>query len=724
MIKRFLLSLIIMIFIVVAFIPTILSTSWGNKLILSPINKGINGFVNIESASFSWLGPQHIQNASIKDSKGLELLTVESVMTDTSLFTLLTTRNFGPTTIVNLNAHIEQDSSGKTNLQYALEPKGMTTEFKDANPAVIDLTAVNADFTNLILKLQGKTNKGGQEGHFSVEWDTSKDFRFITANVQNLPVILLDQFAARENPLYAGIMTALLGPEINLDIRTINDIIQLSAQSRNLKTNLSATVDNDQLTVKTPEAVSLIVTPELVHYFSETPFAKPAKAVIIIDQMSVPLSNYGKKIQVQFHFDSKNSDSDLVQYFDNVEVTLNTEEGKKPRLIVNSRVMQADMLVNLHEKNADGRIVIKPDVELPLSADWSGKALQLTFRGKELSGTLAIEGDADINADLKFNQFPIAQSCDVFCSNSVLRKQTRAVLGDHVSGAVHVKMDQWDGYVRADLSGDNGKIHTNGRLTHGVLTLNDPFTAQLKVTPQLGSEVLSEAFPILSGILSSEDFVTLQVPPQDTQIQLIPFSVQNISIGDSTLKLGKLTISPQGDLGEILNLLTKAQSDKIIVWFTPLYFNVQQGQINIGRMDMLIMDEYPIATWGKVNFPKDKVQMMIGFTPRAIENAFQLQGLPSDYLLQIELKGTLDNAAINRSKALAKISSLIASTQGVEGMLVGSVIDIASGSLSDPAPPVPTTNPLPWETAGSGKTSKPTKQKKLQDVLLEKVKPF
>jgi hypothetical protein len=722
MIKRILLSTIIVIFIIIAFIPTILSSSWGNTLILSWVNKGINGTIQMDSASFSWFGPQHIENAAVKDSKGMQLLSVESVASQSSLFSLVT-RNFGPTTIVNLNAHIEQAASGKTNLQYALEPKGATTEFKDSNPLVIDLSNVNADFSNQILNLQGKTNSAGHEGQFNIEWDTTKDLRFITANIQNLPVALLDQFTSRENPLYAGILSALLGPEINLDIRTVNDEIQLSAQSRNFSTNISASIRNDQLTVKTPETVSLVITPELVRYFSDKPFAKAAKAVVIIDQMSIPLSNYGKKIEVKFHFDSKNSDPDLVQYFGDTEVTLSTDQDKDPQLVVNNRVMQADMSVNINEKHADGMITIKPNVELPLSADWSGTPLLLTFRGKTLNGTLAIENDADVNADLKFNQFPIAQSCDVFCTDSALRKQTRAVLGDHVTGAVQIKMEQWDGYVKADLSGDNGKIHANGRLTHGVLTLNDPFTAQLKVTPQLGAEVLSEAFPILKGILSSEDFVTLQVPPQGTQIQLLPFSTQNISIGDSILNLGKLTISSQGDLGEILNLLTKTQSDKIVVWFTPLYFNMQQGQINIGRMDMLIMNEYPIATWGKVNFPKDKVQMMIGFTPRAIENAFKLEGLPADYLLQIELKGTLDNAAINRSKALAKISALIASTQGVEGMLVGSVIDIASGSLSDPAPPVPTTNPLPWETAGSGKNTK-TVKKKLQDVLLEKVKPF
>lgn len=726
MIKRILFSLLIVIIALIAFVPTILSSSWGNGLILSWINSGINGSVQFESATFSWFGPQRVEKATLKDNKGMQLLSVDAVVTDTSLLAAATNRNLGPTTIVNLDAHIEQSANGKTNLQYALEPKGKTIQVTDTNPAVIDLSGVNADFSKQILKLSGKTSRAGLQGQFSLEWDTSKDLRFLTANIENLPVALLDQFVSRESPAHTGLMTMLFGPVISVNTQTINDEMHLVAISKNFKADLTAVITNEQFTLKTPDSISLVITPELTNLFAEDPLLEaPAKAVVIIDQLSIPLSEYGKKIQVQFHFDSKNSDPSLVQYFGDTQITLNTHAGSEPRLVINSRIIQTDMTFDLHRKHAEGIIRLKPDVELTLTADWPGRALLIAFKGNELNGTFSLEPNNNIAADLKFNQFPIARTCDLFCTDSLLKKQTRAILGEHVNGALQTKLDQWDGYVRADLEGDNGKIHANGRLTHGVLTLNDPFTAQLKVTPQLGSEVLSEAFPILSGILSSDDVVTLNVPTQGTQIQLIPFSTQEVNIGDSTLKLGKLTISSKGDLGEILNLLTKTQSDKVVVWFTPLYFNMQQGQVNIGRMDMLIMDEYPVATWGRVNFPKDKVQMMIGFTPRAIEKAFKLEGLPADYLLQIELKGTLNNASINRSKALAKISSLVASTQGMEGVLVGSVIDIASGSLSEPAPPAPTTNPLPWDTAGVNKNGgKQAKQKKLQNAILEKINPF
>lgn len=726
MIKRFFAILSISVVAFVILIPTILSTSWVKDRVLSRVNNGINGSIELDSASISWFGPQRVENVRIKDSKNERLLSVNSVSTNTSLFSLLLSDKLGPTTITSLDAHIEQASHGKTNIQIALEPKGKLADLNDTKPVVIDVTGVNADFTNRLLKLDGKTTHAGKEGHFTLEWDTSKDLRFLTANVENLPVVLLDQFVTRGNPAFTGIMTALLGDTINVNIQTLNDEITLSVISRNLTTNLTASIADQQLTLKTPETVTMIVTPQLLKYFSEEELLEhPSKAVVIIDQLSVPLTDYGRKIQAKFRFDSRNSDPALVQYLGDTEISVSTDSGKQPEFIVNSRIVQANMTLDLENKHAEGTILLKPDVTLQLATDWSNKALVLTFRGTELNGTVSIERDADINADLKFNKFPIAKTCDLFCTDSLLRKQTRAILGNHITGALQVKMDQWDGYARTDIEGDNGKIHANGRLTHGVLTLNDALTAQLQVTPLLGTEVLSEAFPILSGIISSEDFVTLQIPPQGTQIQIFPFSTANTSIGDSILKLGKLTISSQGDLGEILSLLTKTQGENITVWFTPLYFNMHEGQININRMDMLIMDEYPVATWGKVNFPKDRVQMMIGFTPRAIEKAFKLEGLPTDYLLQIELKGTLDNASVNRSKALAKISSLVASTQGIEGMLVGSVIDIASGSLSDPAPPVPTTTPLPWETAGVNKSGgKKAKQKKLQNAILEKINPI
>lgn len=725
MIKRVFIAFVALSVLCIGLMPTLLSTSWGNDLIKARINSDINGTVDFQSAHFSWFGAQRIEKLTVKDKKEIELLNMDAFVTDTTPFGYFFSGRLGPTTIVNLNGHIEQAANGKTNIQYALEPKGKTEDLNDTNPVRVDLRDVNADFSNQILKLSGKTSQGGREGLFNVEWDTSKDLRFITANIQNLPVALLDQFTARMNPAYSGLMTALLGEVINFRAQTSDDQILLSINSKNVSANLTGIISGDVLTVKTPETLSLVVTPELVNIFTvDNILDKPAKLVIALDQLSIPLSGYGKKMDVQFHID-RQSDPAFVDYFGDTKVAVQTEQGKEPRFIVNSLVFQADMLVNLEKKRADGTLLLKPDVNLPFSADWSGKLLALSLKGNELNGTIAYVTEADITADLKFNKFPIAKACDIFCPDTQLQKQTRAVIGEHIDGAIQFKMDQWDGYARADLQGENGKIHANGRLTHGVLTLNDPFTAQINVTQELGAVVLSEAFPILSGILGSEDVVSLQVPPEGTQIQLTPFSPQNINIGNSVLKLGKLSISSQGDLGEILNLLAKSTTDKIVVWFTPLYFNMQQGQINIGRMDMLIMDEYPIATWGKVNFPKDKVQMMIGFTPRAIEKAFKIEGLPADYLLQIELKGTVDNASINRSKALAKISSLIASTQGVEGVLVGTVIDIASGSLSEPTPPAPTTTPLPWETASTRKAeTAPAKKKSLQSKILEKINPL
>lgn len=726
MIKKILLAVLLILFVALLFVPTMLSTSSGNRFVASLINRSIAGTVAFDRASFGWLGPQSAENITLADRKGKSILTIEEVATDTSLFALAFSRKLGPTTIVDLDAQIEQLPNGKTNLQLALDRTQKVSDDIRGKSVPITVTDVNASFSEQILRVDGKTQLDEKKGEISVEWDTSKDLRFLTADIRNLPVALLDQFVAREHHGYMGLLSALIGPSINASFRSENEKVSITFQSQNIQTALQGTISGDQLKLQTPDTLSVTFTPEFARFFSEdTLLDSPARAVIVIDQLQLPINGPVGKTNIQLHLDPNKSDPDLVQYFGNSTLTIKTDRGDDPHFIVDSRVLQADVFLNLSRKQADGTITLKPEVKINLAADWGGHDLQLHFTGRELNGIVTLEGDRNMTADLQFKHFPLAQTCDLACTGPELRQQTRAIFGDNIDGQIRGKLSHWDGYVQADILGTNGKIHLNGRLTHGVLTLNDAMTAQLTVTPLLGSEVLEELFPILGGLMSSEDPVSLVIPPQGTQIQLLPFSTQNISIGDSTLKLGKMTISSKGELGDIISLLTKTRTDKIVVWFTPLYFNMQQGQINLYRTDMLVMDEYPIATWGKVNFPKDRVHMAIGFTPRAIEQAFHLKGLPEDYMLQVELKGTLNNASINRSKALAKISSLVASTQGTEGALVGTVINIASGSLSEPAPPAPTTDPLPWSTGGIAKgTGKKAKQKKLQSLILDKINPL
>src|SRR5687767_2109298 len=120
------------------------------------------------------------------------------------------------------------------------------------------------------------------------------------------------------------------------------------------------------------------------------------------------------------------------------------------------------------------------------------------------------------------------------------------------------------------------------------------------------------------------------------------------------------------------------------VWFTPLYMSMKEGKLKLERMDMLLLNHYPMALWGKVDFPKDKIDMRVGLTGAALGHALEVSGLEPDYMLQLPLRGKIGEASVDKTKAAARISSFIAQSQGsTHGMIIGTVLGIAGGSLSE-----------------------------------------
>jgi hypothetical protein len=179
-----------------------------------------------------------------------------------------------------------------------------------------------------------------------------------------------------------------------------------------------------------------------------------------------------------------------------------------------------------------------------------------------------------------------------------------------------------------------------------------------------------------------------------------------------------------------MGIMNMTPRDQFTVWFTPLYLNFNEGALNVSRMDMLIADAFPIATWGKVDFASNKVRMIIGLTGQALSKAFGANSLDSSYILQVPLKGTIDNPYLETAKVAAKIAALTASNMGGHGALVGAGIDLLSGGLKDDKVPEPTTQPLPWgnlkqtaEPKAKQQEEKPKdKEKKPKKVIEEGAK--
>lgn len=305
--------------------------------------------------------------------------------------------------------------------------------------------------------------------------------------------------------------------------------------------------------------------------------------------------------------------------------------------------------------------------------------------------------DLSLNLDANLINLPVPLLCQFACLDYKMGPKLNAVIGSNLDAKIRTQLQQMNGQIYVELKGEHGHTILDGQISYGILTLNNNFYAELTVTPQLGTHVLQDLIPFLSGILGSDQPLKLAIAKEGFSLPLGQFAIENVSIGNASLELGKVRFSNEGQIAKVLSLLTTASASEIMVWLTPTYFSLNKGLFALQRVDMLISDRYPIAAWGKVNIPADNVNMVIALSGAAIGRAFSVPGIKKGFLLQLPLRGTMKNTSIDKSKAVARLSALVAQSQGgPQGLILGTVLDVATGSFTEDAPPAPTTNPLPW----------------------------
>lgn len=304
--------------------------------------------------------------------------------------------------------------------------------------------------------------------------------------------------------------------------------------------------------------------------------------------------------------------------------------------------------------------------------------------------------DLSMALDANIQSLPISLLCQFVCVDPKLKLKIETVLGSKIDGKIKTQLQRMNGPLFVEVIGDNARFVVDAYLNQGIMTLNQDLTAQLSVPPQLGEYVLKDLIPVLSGMLSADHPINLTISKDGFAIPLRDPTVTNIAIGSAVLDMGKVHFSGESQIAKVLNLLTPATSDQL-VWITPAYFSLNQGLLRLQRVDMLISDRYPIAAWGDADIGRDRVNMVVGLSGSAISKAFNVPRISNVYFLQLPLKGKLSNPSIDKTKAIARISALVAQSQGgAEGLVLGTVLDIASGGLTENAIPSPTTNPLPW----------------------------
>lgn len=547
-------------------------------------------------------------------------------------------------------------------------------------------------------QLSGNIN-GSLQGNFVIKdwWKQNRvDFSNATVNakmgIDNVPVLLLGAITGQNNLI--SILGKTLDISLNLYSQTNNphkNAVEISVTGENLSGKMALNI-GETITLKNPNQpiiVNMTLTPERFNAIrgmlkaenagrDALALAEPAQMTATIHMLQMPgLSS---------------SAAPLYRSGINADIAINSLKAGDPS---RKQYMSLENIV-AHIDSADltQQILFSIKAREKNGGDWS-------FTGKA-DNALTTQGEINlqgmsIDVAAKTNRLPATLFCQMACTDNSIRDKIEALLGQTIDTDINVKLNRMNGPVQANLKGSNGRVLLDAQLSNGLLTLRRPLEVEVAVTPQLGRSILQDVIPILSGVIRSDNPIKITVDPQGFAAPIRNLDIANIQVGKATIDLGKIEFSNQGELASVFALLKPSSQQNLSVWFTPLYIQMQNGALNVQRMDMLLLNRYPIAIWGKVNFPNDRVDLVIGLSGYALSQSLGLATIDNKYMMQLPFRGRIGEASIDKAQATTRISALVAQSQGgPQGVLIGTFLDIAGGSLGESAPPAPTTNPLPW----------------------------
>lgn len=557
------------------------------------------------------------------------------------------------------------------------------------------------------LSLQGETQlAGNQPGSLSgnatiTHWLNEGKVSFKDAQIQSrvqlnkLPVVFFGAVMQHEE------IVELLGSTIDLDLTATNaqfPIVDIALRGNGFQGQMSLVLAEaiELQNSSRPATLSFTFTPEKFQTLrrllqknknktSKDPLVlvSPATVKATISSLNIPWNSASNPAGWTQAALNASLEIDGIQVRD----SLHNQAMHLEKIVANIDTEHLAKMIHFNAE-ADEKTHTHEDNETTLSG---------TLENAFTSAGAINKQDLSLQLEANSRRLPAGLLCHITCSEPGIRDKVEALFGPTVDTDIKISLRRMSGPVQAHVRGKNGSMNVDAMMGNGILTLRNPLEVQVAVTPQLSRSILQDVIPILGGAIAAEHPIRITIDPQGFAVPVRDWDITDIKVGRATIDLGKIQFTGQGELGNIFALLRPSTNDALSVWFTPLYLSISDGVLQLNRMDMLLLNRYPIVLWGKIHFPKDKVDLTIGLTGTALSQALNLEGLDSDYMMQLPFKGSIGDASIDKTKATARISALVAQQEGgPHGVILGTVLDIAGGSLTDKSVPEPTTKPLPW----------------------------
>lgn len=244
MFGRWLISFLLILLFLIGLLPTIVSTSWGMRHLLSWVNTNNTCVITARSLSLSWRGPQIVQGLSIGDPTKDIQLDIERFSCPNSLWRLLFDRK--------------------------------TLKKMDIEKAVLQLSNKKLLYFD---RMQGGFNRFTQfflngkstTGHFSADVTRLPSHLEAQAQFSHFPTEVLEPLISLYFPQNNGLLSTLIGSAFDCDLSLKADkeiqFLKFCATSDYFSAKMDAQIESNHFSLTSPAEIHFQLTPQLANLF-------------------------------------------------------------------------------------------------------------------------------------------------------------------------------------------------------------------------------------------------------------------------------------------------------------------------------------------------------------------------------------------------------------------------------------------------------------------------
>lgn len=261
-------------------------------------------------------------------------------------------------------------------------------------------------------------------------------------------------------------------------------------------------------------------------------------------------------------------------------------------------------------------------------------------------------------------------------------------------------LNYFEGKGKVDLSASSpsGDVSLHGDIEKGMLSLREPLVAHFQIASDVSDILLEVVNPLLNSSLYSKKGGSLVISKEGFQFPLFPYLPEWIEVKQGTLDLGVLVIKNSSSLAPLFQLLSYKgllEVPEVEFWTTPLSFRVHQGIVDMGRMDVLVANAVHLCSWGRINLPRDQLDLTLGVAADTLQKALRLRDIPKSFVLKIPVRGSIKDPVIDFSRAGTTVAAMLAAKKAGGGFFGGAMGSLAQPESAEETPPPPKS--LPWK---------------------------